>query len=54
MQVVLDEARASYPEEIIVELQSESTDDLQANVRRIVDWIEAWRTQHSPDDKPAP
>ncbi|KAE9410950.1 P-loop containing nucleoside triphosphate hydrolase protein [Gymnopus androsaceus JB14] len=43
MQVVLEEARSSYPEEIVVELKSESTDDLEANVTRIVDWIKSWR-----------
>lgn len=51
MQVVLDEARASYPEEIVVELQSEGMDDLQANVKRIIDWIETWRKEHRFDDK---
>ena len=29
--------------EILVELQSESTEDLESNVARIVQWIEAWR-----------
>jgi adenylate kinase len=47
MEVVLDEARSSYPAEIVVELKSESTDDLEANVSRIVEWIHAWRTNHS-------
>ncbi|KAJ3836876.1 P-loop containing nucleoside triphosphate hydrolase protein [Lentinula raphanica] len=45
MQVVLEEARASYPPEIVVELKSESTEDLEANVTRIVDWIQAWRKE---------
>lgn len=53
MQVVVDEARSSYPEEIVVELQSEGMDDLQANVKRIIDWIETWRKEHSSDDKAA-
>jgi adenylate kinase len=44
MEVVLDEARLSYPAEIVVELKSESTDDLEANISRIVEWIHAWRT----------
>ena len=43
MEVVLDEARSSYPQEIVVELQSERTEDLDSNVQRIVQWIEAWR-----------
>lgn len=43
MEVVIDEARSSYPAEIVVELRSEGTDDLEANVIRIVEWIKAWR-----------
>ncbi|KAF7310735.1 Adenylate kinase isoenzyme 6-like protein [Mycena chlorophos] len=46
MQVVLEEARSSYPQEIVVELKSESMEDLQANVARIVQWIENWKAQH--------
>lgn len=42
MQVVLEEARSSYPAEIVVELQSESTEHLEANVNRIVEWIKNW------------
>lgn len=43
MQTVLEEARASYAPEIVVELTSEGTEDLESNVARIVAWIEAWR-----------
>lgn len=43
MQVVLDEARSSYSSEIVVELNSDTMEDLEANVARIVDWIVAWR-----------
>lgn len=46
MQVVLDEARASYPHEIVVEMQSDSIDDLHANLQRILDWIAVWRSDH--------
>ena len=46
MEVVLDEARSSYAPEIVVELKSEGTDDLEANVARIVQWIEAWIEDH--------
>ncbi|KAF4623069.1 hypothetical protein D9613_001931 [Agrocybe pediades] len=42
MQVVLDEARASYPPEIVIELQSETTEQMESNVARIVEWIKAW------------
>jgi len=43
MNVVLEEAREGYAEEIVVALQSEDTDDLESNVSRIVQWIEAWQ-----------
>ncbi|KAG9001860.1 factor activating pos9, partial [Tulasnella sp. 427] len=43
MQTVLDEARESYAEEIVVELKSETTEDMESNVERIVSWIENWR-----------
>jgi len=32
--------------EIIVELKSESSDDLEENVTRIVAWIEQWVQDH--------
>ena len=43
MEVVLDEARSSYPQEIVVELRSEGTEDLESNIARVVQWIEAWK-----------
>lgn len=49
MEVVADEARSSYPAEIVVELKSEGTEDLEANVARIIEWIKAWREQHASD-----
>lgn len=42
MQTILDDARESYAEEIVVELKSENSEDLESNVARIVSWIEAW------------
>ncbi|KDQ06938.1 hypothetical protein BOTBODRAFT_140611 [Botryobasidium botryosum FD-172 SS1] len=47
MQTVLEDARESYPEEIVVELRSETTDDLESNVSRLVSWIENWLRDHS-------
>jgi adenylate kinase len=43
MEVVLEEARSSYPAEIVVELKSENTEDLEANVARIAEWITNWK-----------
>jgi len=42
MQVVLEEAMESYPAEIVIELRSEGPNDLEANVRQIVEWIGQW------------
>lgn len=49
MNVVLEEAREAYVEEIIVALNSETTDDLESNVSRIVQWIETWRKDQESD-----
>lgn len=43
MQVLLDEARESYKEEIVVELQSSSDGDVEGNVERVEQWVEQWR-----------
>jgi len=45
MQVLLDEARESYKEEIVIELSSDSLEALEANVGRIVQWIAAFCAQ---------
>jgi adenylate kinase len=50
MQVVLDEARSSYPELPVVELQSERPEHLESNVARIIDWIQAWKKDHSEEE----
>ena len=49
MQVVLDEAKSSYPDLPVVELRSEESDHLESNVARIIEWIQAWKHDH-PDD----
>ncbi|BFZ61326.1 factor activating pos9 [Saitoella coloradoensis] len=52
MQVVLDEAREAYDGEIVVELRSESAEDIQGNVERIEQWMEAWREmEHQSQDE---
>lgn len=52
MEVVLDEARSSYAPEIVIELKSETTEDLESNVERIVKWIKAWQQdQGFPSDE---
>ncbi|CAE6524370.1 unnamed protein product [Rhizoctonia solani] len=49
MQTVLDEAKSSYVEEIVVELKSEDTGDLEANVSRICTWVDNWMKDRATD-----
>jgi adenylate kinase len=45
MQVVLEEAYDAYKPEIILELTSDSVEEMENNAERIIDWVETWRTQ---------
>jgi len=42
MQLILDEARESYADEIVVELQSNTVEDLDSNVERTLGWLRSW------------
>lgn len=46
MGVVLQDATESYEQEIVVELQSDNTEQMESNVDRIVSWVKLWRKQH--------
>jgi adenylate kinase len=50
MQVLLDEARESYKEEIVVELRSESTEDVEGNLERVEQWVEQWRKDRGGEE----
>ena len=43
MEVLLQEARESYDAEIVVELTSNTADEMEANVDRIEAWVRQWR-----------
>lgn len=47
MNVVLEEAKENYNPEIVVELQSNTIEDLESNVSRISSWLAAWK-QNNP------
>ena len=49
MQVLLQEARDAYDEQIVVELKSEDADDVESNVERVEKWIEQWRKDHGKE-----
>ncbi|KAF8437352.1 AAA domain-containing protein [Terfezia claveryi] len=42
MQVILEEARDSYDPEIVIELRSDTAEEVDSNVERIKAWYEAW------------
>lgn len=42
MQVVLDEVRGSYKNEITVVLQSDTIDQMVSNSQRVVTWVRQW------------
>ena len=43
MEVLLQEARDSYDAEIVVELTSNTTEEMESNVKRIESWIAQWK-----------
>ena len=49
MQVLLEEARDSYAEEVVVELRSETVEDVEGNLERVEKWVERWRDERGKD-----
>ena len=47
--VLLDEAKEAYDEGTLVELKSESHEDLEANCERIAQWVVSWKKDHEED-----
>lgn len=41
--MLLQEARDSYDEEIVVELTSNTTEELETNVERVQAWLKQWK-----------
>lgn len=50
MQVILEDANGAYEKDIIVELESNSIDDLESNVDRIVQWKAQWDKDNRDDE----
>ncbi|KAF5505222.1 Adenylate kinase isoenzyme 6-like protein HBR1 [Colletotrichum siamense] len=48
MEVLLQEARDAFDEEIVVELTSNTSDEMETNVSRVEEWLEQWMKDHSP------
>lgn len=49
MEVLLQEARDSYDEEIVVELSSNTSEEMEANVERIEQWLKQWKEDNKPE-----
>lgn len=41
-QVLLEEAKDSYPEDIVVALKSDTIDDINNNVLSLGEWVRNW------------
>jgi adenylate kinase len=47
MEVLLQEAREAFDEEIVIELTSNTSDEMESNVDRIVAWVEQWKRDNT-------
>jgi adenylate kinase len=47
MEVVAEEARASYREEVVVCLPSNTLEDMESNLARVCAWVPAWERDHA-------
>lgn len=47
MEVLLQEAREAFDEEIVVELTSNSSEEMESNIDRIEAWIRQWKADHA-------
>jgi adenylate kinase len=51
MEVLLQEARDSYDEEIVVVLTSNTSEEMESNIERIETWIADWRENNKEGAK---
>jgi adenylate kinase len=49
MEVLLDEAREAFDAEIVVELTSNNSDEMESNVERIEVWVNQWKRDNNGD-----
>ena len=45
-QTILEEARDSYKHEIVHELPSNTPEEMEDNLDKILKWIEEWKATH--------
>lgn len=41
-QVLLEEAKESYPQDIVLALKSDTVDDIDRNVASLTEWVRQW------------
>jgi adenylate kinase len=47
MEVLLQEARDAFDEEIVIELQSTTSEEMDTNVDRIEAWVTQWKKDNA-------
>ena len=50
MEVILNEAREAFNMQIVIELQSNNTGDVESNVERIEQWVQQWKNDNLGED----
>jgi adenylate kinase len=46
--VLAEEAREAFDEGVVVELKSETAEDIDSNCERILEWVKTWQEEHRP------
>lgn len=46
-QMLLEEARDSYDEEIVHELKSNTMEEFEENVKKILEWLKSWQSKNT-------
>ena len=46
--VLAEEAREAFDEGVVVELKSETAEDIDSNCERILEWVKSWQEEHRP------
>lgn len=47
MEVLLQEAREAYDEEVVIELTSNTSDEMESNLDRIEAWVKQWKADNA-------
>jgi adenylate kinase len=50
LEVTADEAKESYKPEIVMELRSDSEEDVEKNLSAVIDWLKAWAEARKQKD----